>query len=175
MTISDKTIEVEPKDGDTSTFRLGVTGIAVRQTDGTAKDVTLADPLPTREASASAMAADITQVNAFAAYGKTIADLETISISISGADAGTIHADTAGKHFLLMGFQGTMDGAGTFQFREADDSPVYSGAMEAAEAGGICMPVTGFPYIITADGKGLEVVTTGDGLKGIPQILEVNN
>jgi len=175
MTINANTIDVEGKDGDDSTFPLPVRAIGVRQSDGTVKDVTATDPMPTSEASASAMAADITQLNAFTAYGKTIADMETIPISITGAGVGTLHADTEGKKFLLMGLQGTMDGAGTYQFREADDAPVYSGAMEAAEAGGICMPVTGFPYITTADDKGLEVVTVGDGLKGMAQILEVDN
>ena len=221
MSINENTISVEPKDGDSSTFPLPVTAVAVRQSDGTARDVTATDKFPVTDAGALAagtalgttadaplagdtaesetartgislwkrfvnklieikailtgQAADITQLNAFTAHGKTIADMETIPVSISGASVGTLHADTEGKHFLLMGFQGTMDGAGTYQFREADDAPVYSGTIKAAETGGISMPPTGFQYATTADGKGLEMVTTGDGLNGMAQILEVDN
>ncbi len=111
----------------------------------------------------------------FALHGKSPEDLETIEISISGAGVGAIHADTASVHFLLMGCQGTLDGAGTIQFREADNAPAYCGAMEFVEGGGICMPVTGYRYFRTADSKGLEMVTTGDGFKGMVQILEVDN
>jgi len=114
-------------------------------------------------------------LNAFVEYGKSIVDLETISIVQAGAGVHAIKADLAGKKYLLMGAQLTGDTADTTcQFRETDDSPVYQGAWTFNDNGGICMPVTGFPYLTTADGKGLELITVTGGVNGMVQVLEVD-
>lgn len=129
------------------------------------------------DAQAEQIIALLKTMNDFAAHDLTPNNLEYISIAqVAAAGVVTIHADTAGSSFLLMGVQGTLstDNA-TLQFREADDSPVYSGAMEFLEGGGICMPVAGYRYWRTADGKGLELVTVGGGFNGSVQFLEVPN
>jgi len=121
------------------------------------------------------IATNTSQLNAFTANNKTIADMETISISQSGAGSDIIHSDVTGSHFLIMGVQGTVSGAATVQFREYDNSPVYCGAMEVLADTPLVLPVTGFPYIASANSKGIEIVTTGDVFKGMVQFLEVDD
>jgi len=126
--------------------------------------------------SLSAMAADLTQLNAFTASGKTIEDLEQISIAQAAAGTVTIHADDAGFHYYLMGLWGTVTvAATTIQLREADDAPVYGGPLDFNDKNGLVMPVTGFPYLITADGKGLEMNCVTGGFNGTAIILKVAN
>ncbi len=119
----------------------------------------------------------MTNFNAFTKNGKSTDDLETISIA-QGVTPGaaTIKADDSGKHVLVMGVFGTMDTAdGTLQFREADDSPVYSGAIPMADNGGPALPVTGFPLFTSADGKGCEIFTSGGAFNGAIQVLVVDD
>ena len=124
----------------------------------------------------AAIAADITQLNDFTASGKTIDDMESISIAQGAAGVHAIKADDSGKHVLLMEVMGTMDTTdGTLQFREADDSPVFNGAMPMADNGGVSRPCTGFRILRTANGKGLELVTVTGGFNGLVQVLVVDD
>jgi len=124
----------------------------------------------------TAMAADVTQMNAFTASGLTIEDLEYVSIAQVGAGTAAIKADLSDYHYYLMGLWGTVDTAATtIQLRETDNAPVYGGAMQFNDNNGLVMAVTGFPYIITADSKGLEMDCSGGGFNGTAIVLKVAN
>ena len=130
----------------------------------------------TTETKLTAMAADVTQMNAFTASGLTIEDLEYVSIAQVGAGAAAIKADLSDYHYYLMGLWGTVDTAATtIQLRETDNAPVYGGAMQFNDNNGLVMAVTGFPYIITADSKGLEMDCSGGGFNGTAIVLKVAN
>ena len=141
---------------------------------GSFVDITMSATGLATETTQAAMAADITQMNAFTASGKTVEDLEYVSIAQSGAGVAAIKPDTANFHWYLMGLWGTVDTAATtIQLREADDSPVYGGAMEFNDKNGLVLAVTGYPYIITADGKGIEMNCAVGGFNGTAIVLKV--
>jgi len=127
-------------------------------------------------ASLTNMAADVTQMNAFTASGLTIEDLEYVSIAQAAAGVAAIKADLADYHYYLMGLWGTVTvAATTIQLREADEAPVYCGAMDFNDKNGLVLAVTGFPYIITAASKGIEMACVTGGFNGTAIVLKVAN
>jgi len=119
--------------------------------------------------------ADTSRTNLFTATGTDATDLLFKAIEAADGVAAEIVDDTVGYHYYLMGLFGTADGLLTFQIREKDDAPIYSGAMSFGANGGPVMPVTGFPYAKTADSKGMEIITTGDNFNGTAIYLKVAN
>jgi len=111
----------------------------------------------TTETKLTAMAADVTQMNAFTASGLTIEDLEYVSIAQVGAGAAAIKADLSDYHYYLMGLWGTVDTAATtIQLQEADGTPVFGGRCSSTTITVLLWPLRDSPYIITADSKGLK-------------------
>ena len=110
--------------------------------------------------------------NAFQYHDKTIDDL--VEVSIAGTGEIELADDLAGSKVLLMEMLLSCDTDDTtVQVREKDDSPVHTGPISFNDNGGFSWPMTGYPHVTSADGKGLELNAVTGTVNGIAQILVV--
>ncbi len=130
------------------------------------------------EPSAAAAAADAAEANLFTSAGKTVVgDLEFLVLN-NAQGTTAIHTNTATSRFALMGLQGVTNTTGsTVTIQESGGGTVRVGPI--ATIVNTTIPgfsVTGFPYTISANDKGLEIVVSGSArIDGCLQFLEIAN
>jgi hypothetical protein len=103
-----------------------------------------------------------------------------ISFSALSNTRGTtsIVANTTGNRYLLMGLQGATNATGTTVIVQTKSSantitgPIPTIANTTIEG----FSCTGFPYGVTADDKGMEIIVSGSArLDGCLQYLKIGN
>ncbi len=105
------------------------------------------------------------------------ADLEFTLLN-NATGTTVIHANTTGSRFALMGIQGATNTTGaTIQVQEPGGSTNLTGAVPTVVNTGFeGFMVTGFPYAISGDSKGMQFVVSGSAsFDGVLQFMEIPN
>lgn len=126
----------------------------------------------------AAMAADVAETNLFTSAGKTIiANMEFLALSNTQGTT-VVHANTVGSRFALMGLQGATNTTGaTVTVQEVGGGTVRIGPIPTVINTTISgYSITGFPYTMSANDKGLEIVVSGSArIDGSLQFLQIAN
>ena len=104
------------------------------------------------------------------------AEMEYLALSNTQGTTA-IHANTTGSRIAFMGMQGATNATSSVTIQEAGGGTVRVGAVPTVAATPISMwPVTGYPYAISQNDKGLEIVVAASTrIDGVLQFLEVTN
>jgi len=107
-----------------------------------------------------------------------LGNLRKIEFSVlnNASSTTTIHANTTGSRFCLMGIQGAGNNTGTtIQVQDLGGAVNLTGVIPMVANTAIAgFPITGYPYGITTLNYGMQfVVNSGNSFDGVLQFMEV--
>ena len=91
-------------------------------------------------------------------------NLTYVSVAQSGAGTTELAAAVTGQKHKVMGAVLVMDAAGSIKFTDAGD---LTGAMDLAANAGFVLPNNSLPYLQTARGSALSLITTTGKADGV--------
>ncbi len=149
--VDNKTLEVRPGSGQSKTIPIPIQALCVVESDGTARDVSDADPMP--------IAGAVTATAAIASSMTSVAvDLD------AGAAQEVIAAPAAGHQLWIYGYELHANIGGTYQFLSA--ATAKTGIMPVAALGGVARDSSNPIFkCATAEALNLTAVTcAADGI-----------
>lgn len=119
---------------------------------------------------------NVAEANLFGSSGKTIVDdLEFLALNNTQGTA-EINANTGSSRFAFMGLQGATNTTGaTVSIQDRTSGTVLIGPIPMIANTHITgFPITGFPYAISSDNVGLQIVVSGSArVDGVLQFVEI--